>query len=324
MTLSAFDMISIIQKISFDLYTPMTYSYFVVGGQRPAHQSTKKTLRMLTIKNILTSSAAQLSSVSDSAKLDSELLLSFVLNKPRTYLHTWPDVTLADEELSKFNRLLERRTNGEPIAHILGERGFWSLNLNVTADTLIPRPDTEQLVELALEIIPQQAQWKILDLGTGTGAIALSLAKEKPSCFITATDQSIKALEVAKQNAEKNQISNIEFIQSDWFSELENQQFDMIVSNPPYIKENDPHLNQGDVRFEPLSALTSGADGLDDIRVIIKSSLKHLKSKGPLIIEHGYDQADAVCNLLSAANFTQVSDFKDDNGNPRVAIGYIQ
>ena len=212
MTLSAFDMISIIQKISFDLYTPMTYSYFVVGGQRPAHQSTKKTLRMLTIKNILTSSAAQLSSVSDSAKLDSELLLSFVLNKPRTYLHTWPDVTLADEELSKFNRLLERRTNGEPIAHILGERGFWSLNLNVTADTLIPRPDTEQLVELALEIIPQQAQWKILDLGTGKGAIALSLAQEKPSCFITATDQSIKALEVAKQNAEKNQISNIEFV----------------------------------------------------------------------------------------------------------------
>jgi release factor glutamine methyltransferase len=279
---------------------------------------------MLTIKNILVSSTNQLSSVSDSAKLDSELLLSFVLNKPRTYLHTWPDLTLADEELNQFNRLLERRTNGEPIAHILGERGFWSLNLNVTADTLIPRPDTERLVELALEIIPQQAQWKILDLGTGTGAIALSLAKEKPACFITATDQSIKAIDVAKQNAARNQISNIEFIQSDWFAELENQHFDMIVSNPPYICDNDPHLKVGDVRFEPLSALTAGADGLDDIRTIIKNSHHYLKKNGALLIEHGYDQADAVCDLLKAANFTQVRNFKDHGGNPRVSLGYIK
>lgn len=283
---------------------------------------------MLTIKNSLTSSIERLSSLSDSAQLDCELLLCFVLNKPRSYLHTWPDTALSDKQVNKFNLLLERRIKGEPIAHILGERGFWSLDLKVTSDTLIPRPDTERLVELALDIIPEQARWKILDLGTGTGAIALSLAKENPTCFITATDQSIAALDVAKQNAEKNQISNIEFIQSNWFAELiedaedDVQQFDMIVSNPPYIKENDPHLQQGDVQFEPLSALTSGTDGLNDIRAIIKNSQRHLTKNGVLLIEHGYDQGDAVCDLLNAANFTQVSDFKDYNDNPRVSIGY--
>lgn len=194
----------------------------------------------------------------------------------------------------------------------------------MTTDTLIPRPDTERLVELALEIIPPQAQWKILDLGTGTGAIGLSLAKEKSDSFITATDQSTSALEIARQNAANNQVSNIEFIQSNWFEKLANQQFNMIVSNPPYICDNDPHLQQGDVRFEPLSALTSGDDGLNDIRSIIKNSQKHLTKDGVLLIEHGYDQADAVCDLLKAANFTQISSFKDDNHNPRVSIGYIK
>lgn len=279
---------------------------------------------MLTIKNSLTLSVEKLSSLSDSVQLDCELLLSYILNKPRTYLHTWPDTTLSDKELNEFNLLLERRIKGEPIAHILGERGFWSLNLNVTADTLIPRPDTERLVELALELIPEKAQWNILDLGTGTGAIALSLAKEKPACHITATDQSLAALEIANLNAEKNQLTNVEFIHSDWFSKLSNQQFNMIVSNPPYICENDPHLKKGDVRFEPLSALTSGSDGLDDIRIIIKSSQQHLKHHGMLILEHGYDQAEAVCDLLKTAGFLRVYDFKDDNDQPRVAIGYIQ
>lgn len=264
----------------------------------------------------------QLEPVSDSAHLDVELLLCSVINKDRSFLRAWPEHELNQQQLSSFQQLLKQRLQGKPIAHILGERGFWSLNLKVTSDTLIPRPDTERLVELALDIIPDDAQWKILDLGTGTGAIALSLAKEKPTCFITATDQSIAALDVAKQNAEDNKISNIEFIQSDWFANLDNQQFDMIVSNPPYIKETDPHLQQGDVRFEPLSALTSGEDGLNDIRTIIKNSQQHLTEKGVLLIEHGYDQADAVCHLLSAANFTQVSNFKDDNGNPRVSIGY--
>ncbi|MCK4866267.1 MAG: peptide chain release factor N(5)-glutamine methyltransferase [Gammaproteobacteria bacterium] len=279
---------------------------------------------MTDISQLIEDAIKQLESVSDSARLDVELLLCATLKKDHSFLRAWPEHELNQQQLKSFQEKLKQRLEGEPIAHILGERGFWSLNLTVTADTLIPRPDTERLVELALDIIPETAQWKILDLGTGTGAIALSLAKEKPNCFITATDQSFAALNIAKQNALKNQISNIEFIQSDWFEELENKQFNMIVSNPPYIKESDPHLNQGDVRFEPRSALTSGADGLDDIRRIIKGSLEYLNKGGALLIEHGYDQADEVCNLLKASHFTKVSDFKDDNDNPRVAIGYIQ
>ena len=278
----------------------------------------------IQIMQLIEDATKQLQTISDSSHLDAELLLCSVLKKDRSFLKAWPEHEIEQQQLNSFQQLLKQRIQGRPVAHILGERGFWSLNLNVTPDTLIPRPDTERLVELALEIIPENAEWEILDLGTGTGAIALSLAKENPACHITATDQSIAALDVAKQNAEKNHISNIEFMQSDWFDKTGDQKFNMIVSNPPYIKENDPHLKQGDVRFEPLSALTSGTDGLDDIRIIIKNSSNHLTSNGVLLIEHGYEQADAVCDLLNAANFTQVRDFKDDNDNPRVAIAHIK
>lgn len=277
----------------------------------------------IQISQLIKDAIKQLEAVSDSSRLDTELLLCSVLKKERSFLRAWPEHEPTQQQLDSFQQFINQRIQGKPVAHILGERGFWTLNLNVTADTLIPRPDTERLVELALEIIPEKAEWKILDLGTGTGAIALSLAKERPTSFITATDQSAAALDIAKLNAEKNQIQNIEFIQSDWFSKIGDQQFNMIVSNPPYIKENDPHLNQGDVHFEPRSALTSGEDGLDDIRTIIKSSQQYLSKNGVLLIEHGYDQAEAVCNLLKTANFSQVNDFKDDNGNPRVAAGYI-
>lgn len=279
---------------------------------------------MPSITQVIEDAIKQLKPVSDSARLDSELLLCSILKKDRTFLHAWPEQKLDTQQTTSFHKLLEQRLQGNPIAHILGERGFWSLNLKVTTDTLIPRPDTERLVELALERIPEKSQWKILDLGTGTGAIALSLAKEKPDCFITATDHSIAALDIAKQNATENKISNIEFIQSDWFVNINNQQFNMIVSNPPYIKENDPHLKQGDVRFEPLSALTSGKDGLNDIRTIIQNSQRQLKKNGVLLIEHGYEQAGAVCELLKAANFTQVDNFKDYNGNPRVSVAHIK
>ena len=279
---------------------------------------------MTSLSQLIKNSEKQLNTVSDSARLDIELLLCSVLEKDRTFLHAWPEHELTKEQFNTFQQKLEQRLQGKPIAHILGERGFWSLNLKVTTDTLIPRPDTERLVELALEYIPEKSQWKILDLGTGTGAIALSLAKEHPACFITATDQSLAALDVAKQNAEINNILNIEFIQSDWFSNLNNQQFNMIVSNPPYIKVNDPHLQKGDVRFEPLSALTSGIDGLNDIRTIINESKKHLTENGVLLIEHGYDQANDVCELLKRADFTNVNNFKDYNGNPRVSIGHIK
>jgi len=278
---------------------------------------------MISISQLIHNSTKQLEAVSESAHLDTELLLCFILKKDRSFLRAWPEHQLDEQQANSFQQLFEQRLKGHPIAHILGERGFWSLNLKVTTDTLIPRPDTERLVELALEHIPEKSQWKILDLGTGTGAIALSLAKERHYSFVTATDQSIAALNIAKENAEKNNISNIEFIQSNWFEKLAQQQFNIIVSNPPYIKENDPHLTQGDVRFEPLSGLTSGEDGLDDIRTIVKKSQKHLTKEGILLIEHGYDQADAVCYLLNKAGFADVSNFKDYSDNPRVSIGYI-
>jgi len=279
---------------------------------------------MISISQLIHNSTKQLEAVSESAHLDTELLLCFILKKDRSFLRAWPEHRLDQQQVNLFQQLCEQRLKGQPIAHILGERGFWSLNLKVTTDTLIPRPDTERLVELALERIPENSQWKILDLGTGTGAIALSLAKERPHTFVTATDQSITALNIAKENAEKNTISNIEFIQSNWFEKLAQQQFNIIVSNPPYIKKNDPHLTQGDVRFEPLSALTSGEDGLHDIRLIIKNSPSHLCEKGILLLEHGYDQADAVCALLTDANFTQVRNYKDYNDNQRVSVGHIK
>ncbi len=276
---------------------------------------------MASISQLIQNATKQLTPFSDSARLDVELLLCSVLKKDRSFLHAWPEQELEQQQFNSFEKKFERRLQGQPVAHILGERGFWSLNLKVTKDTLIPRPDTERLVELALERIPENADWKILDLGTGSGAIALSLAKERPGIFVTATDQSEAALNIAKENAEKNHISNIEFIQSNWFEKLAPQQFNMIVSNPPYIKEDDPHLTQGDVRFEPLSALTSGEEGLDDIRIIIKESQKYLTKEGGLLLEHGYDQADSVCDLLNKAGFSDVGNFKDDNDNPRVTLG---
>ena len=279
---------------------------------------------MTSITQLFQENTKQLEAVSDTARLDIELLLCSILKKERTFLHAWPEHELTQEQLKNFKQQLEQRLQGKPIAHILGERGFWSLNLKVTKDTLIPRPDTERLVELTLERTPEKSQWKILDLGTGTGAIALSLAKERSTCSITATDQSVAALNIAKQNAANNKISNIEFIQSNWFSKLGNQQFNIIVTNPPYIRNNDPHLQQGDVRFEPLSALAAGEDGLDDIRNIIKGCKNYLDDEGVLLIEHGYDQADEVCELLSNAGFINVSNFKDYNGNPRVSVGHIK
>lgn len=279
---------------------------------------------MKTIGETILQAAEALKSVSDSARLDAELLLCAVLKKNRTFISTWPEQELAAQQLTAFKPLLQRRINGEPVAHILGERGFWSLNLKVTADTLIPRPDTERLVELALEQIAEDSPLNILDMGTGTGAIALSIAAERPACQITATDKSAAALAIARENAHTHNLTNVQFIRSDWFSALENQRFDIIVSNPPYICNNDPHLEQGDVRFEPLTALTSGEDGLDDIRHIIRNSPAHLVHGGILLLEHGYDQANAVCQLLTAAHFEEVKDFNDHNQQPRVAIGHFK
>jgi release factor glutamine methyltransferase len=276
------------------------------------------------IQQSINHAVLQLADISDSARLDSEILLAYVLGQSRTWLHTWPEHELAQEQQQNFEKLLSRRKNGEPIAHIIGEQEFWSLKLKVTPDTLIPRADTERLVELALERIPEKSFWNIVDLGTGSGAIALAIAKQRPSIEIIATDKSMKALTVAQENARLNQLNNIRFVRSNWFDDLEDHVFDMIVSNPPYIAEDDPHLSQGDVRFEPGSALTSGPRGLDDLSLLINKAPGYLKPGGWLLLEHGYDQADAVLNLLQQAGFKNCEDFQDYAGNPRVAIGQYQ
>jgi release factor glutamine methyltransferase len=276
------------------------------------------------IQQSINHAVLQLTDISDSARLDSEILLAYVLGESRTWLHTWPEHELSQEQQQNFEQLLSRRKKGEPIAHIIGEQEFWSLTLKVTPDTLIPRADTERLVELALERIPEKSFWNIVDLGTGSGAIALALAKQRPSIEIIATDKSMKALTVAQENARLNQLNNIRFVRSNWFDDLGDQVFDMIVSNPPYIAEDDPHLSQGDVRFEPDSALTSGPGGLDDLSHLINKAPGYLKPGGWLLLEHGYDQADAVLNLLQQAGFKNCEDFQDYAGNPRVAIGQYQ
>ncbi|MEL0168974.1 MAG: peptide chain release factor N(5)-glutamine methyltransferase [Pseudomonadaceae bacterium] len=257
---------------------------------------------------------------SDTARLDAELLLCHAIGKPRTYLRTWPERQPDAEQLRRFEQLLSQRRSGVPIAYLLGEQGFWSLQLEVSQATLIPRPDTERLVEVALELGPQGAA-EVLDLGTGTGAIALALAVERPHWRLTGVDRVAEAVALARRNAERLQIGNAHFDQSDWFSALANRRFNLIVSNPPYIAESDPHLQQGDVRFEPGSALVSGVDGLDDIRTLVQQAASHLLQAGWLLFEHGWQQADAVALLLREQGFEQVQSWRDLGGQLRVTGG---
>lgn len=262
----------------------------------------------------------------ESARLEAELLLAHVLNQSRTHLFTWSDKLLTTEQITRFNQLVQERLVGKPIAYIIGKREFWTLDLVVTPDTLIPRPETELLVELALELIPKNEPYSILDLGTGTGAIALAIASERPQALITAVDQSSSALAIATVNATKNQIKNANFIQSNWFNTLSTlapkPQFNLIVSNPPYLADQDQHLQHGDVRFEPLSALASGLEGLDDLKIIITQAYKYLLHKGYLMVEHGYNQGEAVRSLFKQARFLEVETKQDLAGNDRVTLGH--
>ena len=275
-----------------------------------------------TIQALLNAAIQALQTTSESPRADAEILLAHCLNKSRTWLFTWADKTLESDSdvVTAFQRLLAERLRGVPIAHLTGYREFWTLNLNVTPDTLIPRPETELLVETALSLLPATPP-TILDLGTGTGAIALSIASERPDCQMLACDFSAAAVEVAKENARNNGIVNVAFALSDWFTALPAQRFDMIVSNPPYIEVDDPHLQQGDVRFEPLSALTAGQDGLDDIRQIIRSAPHWLAINGWLLLEHGYNQGQAVTTLLRERGFQAVRCLADLAGNERVSLG---
>lgn len=257
---------------------------------------------------------------SDSPALDAELLLCRVLGKQRSYLRSWPEAVPSAEQAADFQALLARRRSGEPVAYLLGERGFWSLDLQVSPATLIPRPDTERLVELGLELGPSGAA-RVLDLGTGSGAIALALAAERPDWRLIGSDRVAEAVALAQGNAERLQLSNADFLLSHWFAELHGQRFDLILSNPPYIAADDPHLAQGDVRFEPRSALVSGTDGLDDIRLLINDAPDYLQAGGWLLLEHGWQQADAVVALLAARGFAESQNWTDLAGNPRVSGG---
>lgn len=274
-----------------------------------------------SVNDVLVDASVQLKDVSPTSALDAQVLLAHALGQSRTWLITHARDPIAADRLEKFNKLIERRTNGTPIAYLTGEQEFWSLPLKVTDDTLIPRPETELLVELVLEKLPVGGTCRVADVGTGSGAIALAIASERKDCRLVATDASAAALTVARDNARRLNIGNVEFVEGSNLQPLKDQTFNIIVSNPPYIPENDPHLSQGDVRFEPRSALVAGIDGLAVIRVLINEGSTYLVDDGWLMIEHGYDQEKVVTHLFNQAGFRNIECYRDLAGLPRASVG---
>ena len=254
---------------------------------------------------------------------EAELLLLHVLGKPRSWLFAHATDPVETGDAVAFHALLARRVAGEPVAYLLGHRGFWTLDLAVSPATLIPRPETELLVELALARLPAGTALAVADLGTGSGAIALALASERPQVDVTATDLSAAALDMARGNAARNGLARVRFVQGAWFAPLQGMRFDLIASNPPYIASNDPHLQQGDLRHEPATALASGIDGLDDIRLIVAGAGAHLLPGGWLLIEHGWDQGAAIRALFEHAGFEQVHTERDLEQRDRVTRGCL-
>ncbi len=274
------------------------------------------------IRNLIRSASAGLATVTEAPQLEAELLLAHCLNKPRSYLYTWPERVPDTNQCQRFQQQVQARQQGWPVAYLLGEREFMGLRLQVTPATLIPRPETELLVEQALLHLPVQAPARVLELGTGSGAIALAMAHVRPDLQITATDISGDALNMAQHNARQLGISTVNFLASDWFSALPaGMPFALIVANPPYIAAADPHLEQGDLRFEPQMALVSGADGLDAIRTIVQQAGRYLTPGGWLLFEHGFDQGPACCKLLQQAGYQAVDCLRDMAGLDRISLG---
>ncbi|MCF7749550.1 peptide chain release factor N(5)-glutamine methyltransferase [Bacillus subtilis subsp. subtilis] len=273
------------------------------------------------IRQLLADAAAVLPGVE--GRHEAELLLLHVLGRERSWLFAHATDPVAEADASAFQALLSRRGAGEPVAYLLGHRGFWTLDLAVSPATLIPRPETEVLVELALARLPADTALAVADLGTGSGAIALALASERPQADVTATDLSVAALDVARGNAARNGLARVRFVQGAWFAPLQGMRFDLIASNPPYIASNDPHLQQGDLRHEPATALASGIDGLDDIGLIVAGAGAHLLPGGWLLIEHGWDQGAAIRALFEHAGFEQVLTERDLEQRDRVTLGCL-
>ncbi len=276
-----------------------------------------------TIKQAIDQTRSILATVADSPQLEAEILLCHSLGKPRSFIHAWPDQKLDELAENTFLQLTAERSRGVPIAYLTGVREFWGLTLHVTPDTLIPRPETEHLVEAALARIPNEANWPIADLGTGSGAIALAIASERPRCQIIATDSSHAALRVAQENAQTLGLANVRFITSHWYESLGSEPLAMICSNPPYIAADDIHLQQGDLRFEPHNALQSTDRGLADLTKIIQGAPQHLTPGGWLILEHGYNQAEAVRGQLKQTGFIEVETIQDYAGLERISLGKI-
>lgn len=273
-------------------------------------------LPVITIENAVADAAESLVEVSDSARLDAEALLAWILDVPRSYLFTHPEAALGEEPARDFSDAISRRQQGEPVAYITGAKEFWSLQLKVSSDTLVPRPETETLVEQALLLIPPDHRCRLLDLGTGSGAIAIAIASERPKCEIVATDSSSEALDVAKENAAQYALHNIQFVHGDWTEPVRDQTFDIVASNPPYVRDNDPALDA--LRFEPQSALAAGFDGMDAIRRIAEDARAIIAADGTLLLEHGADQRDAVNRTLQAFAWTDMKCLQDLSGQPRV------
>ncbi|EAT12855.1 peptide chain release factor N(5)-glutamine methyltransferase [Bermanella marisrubri] len=275
-------------------------------------------MSVFSLREVVTYGASQLTE-SDSAKLDAELLLLHVLKQTRTFLFTHSDTELSQEQYLQFTQLLERRKQGEPVAYIIGQTGFWDLTIKVSPATLIPRGDTESLMDYIVEHFNPK---NVLDLGTGTGALALATAKEYPQASVVAVDVIEEAVALAKENAKLNKVTNVEILQSDWFALVPKRRFDLIVSNPPYIDANDHHLGEGDVRYEPKSALVAERHGLADIEKICNQALSFLTEDGCLMVEHGYDQGPHVRAIFSQSGFSNIETHQDLAGRDRFTLGY--
>ncbi|MBA3564722.1 MAG: peptide chain release factor N(5)-glutamine methyltransferase [Gammaproteobacteria bacterium] len=277
----------------------------------------------ISIASLLDEAVRKLAASSDSPRLDAEVLLAHALGQPRSFLRAWPEKAPSAKYAQAFADLVARRAAGAPVAYLTGEREFFSLPLAVNPSVLIPRPETELLVELALERIALDADLQILDAGTGSGAIALAIARERPRCRVVASDVSFAALTIAKWNAGRLGLGDVAFVAGDWLAPFPARSFNLIVSNPPYVPDADPHLEQGDVRAEPRMALAAGTDGLDAIRIIARQAARCLRPGGSLILEHGHDQGEAVADILQRSGFRKLQAARDLGGQARAACGQM-